>query len=112
MTCNCQECTCDKPKDAKEIIENLLKGIIAWANDENGIHDECYDAFVEAAKFINKPEFIDDDYEIKKLTEKTFNSLESLGECLDNYDKNKNEETLLAIDNVINQCNILKKNLI
>jgi len=44
--------------EAKVYIEALLRGIILWANDENGIHDQCFDAFRSAAYFIGKPEMV------------------------------------------------------
>ena len=44
--------------EAKAHIEALLKGIIKWANDEDGVHDDCFDAFRSAAFFIGKPELV------------------------------------------------------
>jgi hypothetical protein len=45
-------------KEAKAHIEALLNGIIIWASDEDGVHDECFDAFRSAAYFIGRPELI------------------------------------------------------
>ncbi len=33
----------------------LLEGIQAWANDEDGIHPDCYEAFKRAACFVGQP---------------------------------------------------------
>jgi len=48
-------------QEAKNHIEALLKGIIIWANDEDGVHDQCFDAFRSAALFIGKPELVKDE---------------------------------------------------
>ena len=45
-------------KDATEIIEDLLAGIVTCANDEDGVHDACWEAFKHAAYFIGKPELV------------------------------------------------------
>jgi hypothetical protein len=45
-------------EEAKAHIEALLNGMIIWANDEDGIHDKCFDAFRSAAYFIGKPELV------------------------------------------------------
>ena len=37
------------------IIVWLLDGVQAWANDEDGIHPECYEAFKRAACFVGQP---------------------------------------------------------
>lgn len=47
--------------EAKAHIDALLAGIIAWANDEDGVHDQCFDAFRSAAYFIGKPELVKDE---------------------------------------------------
>ena len=39
----------DPVDDAKEIIVDLLRGIRAWAADEDGIHPELCDAYDRAA---------------------------------------------------------------
>ena len=38
----------DPVKDAKEIISNLLAGVEEWANDEDGVHPECWEAYKRA----------------------------------------------------------------
>lgn len=45
-------------EEARAHIEALLRGIIAWANDADGVHDECLDAFRSAAYFIAKQELV------------------------------------------------------
>jgi len=45
-------------QEALAYIKALLEGIIIWANDEDGIHYQCFDAFRNAAYFIGKPELI------------------------------------------------------
>ena len=39
--------------DAFIIIKALLKGIEAWASDEDGVHPECWDAYKRARYSIN-----------------------------------------------------------
>lgn len=48
----------DVEAEAKAHIEALLDGIIAWANDEDGIHDECFDAFMSAIYFIGRMDLL------------------------------------------------------
>ena len=71
MTCRCREwartnskivtehhpnCSLYNPEgDAKKIIEDLLKGVEAWASDEDGIHDGCWKAYEQAKKFVYQP---------------------------------------------------------
>jgi hypothetical protein len=45
-------------EEARIHIEALLRGIVIWANDEDGVHDECFDAFQSAAYFMGKPELV------------------------------------------------------
>lgn len=45
----------DPEKEAYEIIGALLDGIQAWANDEDGIHPNCWEAFKNGACFIGQP---------------------------------------------------------
>lgn len=47
--------------EAKAHIEALLKGIMIWAHDEDGVHDQCFEAFRSAAYFIGKPELVRED---------------------------------------------------
>ena len=49
---NCPEYNVEA--EAKTYIEDLLRGIIIWANDEDGVHEQCYDAFRSAAFFVGK----------------------------------------------------------
>ena len=42
----------DPEGEAKEIITALLDGIQGWANDEDGVHPDCWIAFKNAACFI------------------------------------------------------------
>lgn len=42
----------DVEGDTKEIITALLDGIQSWAADEDGIHPDCWGAFLNAACFI------------------------------------------------------------
>ena len=52
-------CTWYNPEqDARGIISDLLNGITAWARDEDGVHDQCFDAFRTAAYFIGRPELV------------------------------------------------------
>ena len=53
------KCTKYNPEqECRKHIEALLNGIIVWANDEDGVHDACFDAFRSAAYFIGKPELV------------------------------------------------------
>jgi hypothetical protein len=52
--------------EAKAHIEALLRGIIIWANDEDGVHYQCFDAFRSAAYFIGKPELVKEEIEDAK----------------------------------------------
>lgn len=47
-------------EEARAYIEALLNGIVARANDEDGVHYACFDAFRSAAYFIGKPELVKD----------------------------------------------------
>ena len=47
--------------EAKAHIEALLQGIIIWANDEYGVPYQCFDAFLNAAYFIGRPELVKDE---------------------------------------------------
>lgn len=50
---DCEHCA---PKiDAQLIINDLLKGINCWAQDEDGVHFDCWDAYKSAYAFIGKP---------------------------------------------------------
>ena len=54
-----QNCRHYNPEqEARERIEALLTGIVAWAADEDGIHDACFDAFRDAAYFIGRPDLV------------------------------------------------------
>ena len=46
----------DFKPEAIKIIDDLLKGIVTWANDEDGVHDACWKAFKNAAYFVGKGE--------------------------------------------------------
>ena len=48
-------------REAKRHIEALLRGIIIWANDEDGVHYQCFTAFKSAALFIGRPELVKDE---------------------------------------------------
>ena len=48
-------------QEAKDHIEALLEGITIWANDEDGVHDQCFEAFRSAARFIGRPELVKDE---------------------------------------------------
>jgi len=45
----------DHEGDAREIIEDLIRGIEAWASNEDGIHDECWKAYEQAKNFLYQP---------------------------------------------------------
>jgi hypothetical protein len=34
--------------EVRELLQNLLDGIEAWASDEDGVHPDCWDAYVKA----------------------------------------------------------------
>ncbi|MDD5724342.1 MAG: hypothetical protein PHY29_11495 [Syntrophales bacterium] len=62
--------TCPKynvEAEAKAHIEALLQGIIIWANDEDGVHYRCFDAYRSAAYFIGKPELVKEEADNKAL---------------------------------------------
>jgi hypothetical protein len=42
-------------KDAIEFIAELVKGIEAWASDEDGVHDSCWLAYKKAKFIIGEP---------------------------------------------------------
>ena len=48
-------------KECREMIVDLLDGIMAWASDEDGIHPECFEAFKKAAYFVQQPWRVTDD---------------------------------------------------
>jgi len=42
---------CEKYKpesEVRELLQRLLEGIELWANDEDGVHPDCWDAYVKA----------------------------------------------------------------
>lgn len=39
-------------QDAKEIVAKLVDGIEAWATDEDGVHPDCWEAYLNASAFI------------------------------------------------------------
>lgn len=41
-------------KDVKEIVQGLIAGIEKWARDEDGIHDECWEAYSKAKIFLGQ----------------------------------------------------------
>jgi hypothetical protein len=54
--------------EARQIIEGLVKGILAWAADEDGVHPDCWDAYVKGCCVIGKPHMVNnvrDGYEEK-----------------------------------------------
>ena len=48
-------------QDAYEIISDLIDGIIVWAADEDGVHENCWNAFQNAAAFIGRFDLIKSD---------------------------------------------------
>lgn len=34
--------------EIRELLDNLIKGIESWAADEDGVHPDCWSAYVEA----------------------------------------------------------------
>ena len=54
-------------KDAVEVINKLLDGIIAWASDEDGVHPECFAAFQRAAYFVGRSEVVKEGGESPRL---------------------------------------------
>ena len=40
--------------DARKVIEALIKGIECWAQDEDGIHPECWKAYQGACGFVGQ----------------------------------------------------------
>lgn len=45
----------DPEGDARKIIETLVRGIEIWARDEDGVHDQCWEAYKNAKFFIYQP---------------------------------------------------------
>ena len=45
----------DPEGDAREVIKALVKGIDAWASDEDGVHDDCWDAYANAREMLFRP---------------------------------------------------------
>jgi hypothetical protein len=48
-------------QEVKDHLEALLKGIVIWASDEDGIHDQVFDIFRSAAFLVGKPELVADE---------------------------------------------------
>jgi hypothetical protein len=44
----------DPEGDARVIIEDLIKGILSWAREEDGIHPECFEAFTRGALVVGR----------------------------------------------------------
>jgi hypothetical protein len=44
----------DPEGDSKRIIEALLKGKEAWAQDEDGVHPECWEAYRNAKLLVGQ----------------------------------------------------------
>lgn len=42
-------------KDATELITRLVRGMEAWASDEDGVHYEAWDAYRDAKMGIGEP---------------------------------------------------------
>jgi hypothetical protein len=40
------------------IIEELIKGIESWAADEDGVHDDCYEAYRRAKCAMGQYDFL------------------------------------------------------
>ncbi len=40
--------------DAASVIKALLKGIEAWAGDEDGVHPDCWEAYKRAKCSVNQ----------------------------------------------------------
>lgn len=45
-------------KEAEEIIEKLIQGIIDWGNDGDGIPSPLYETFEQACAFTNNWEWV------------------------------------------------------
>ncbi len=45
----------DPESDAREIIDGLIRGMDAWASDEDGIHPEAWDAYRVARAATGNP---------------------------------------------------------
>lgn len=41
----------DPERELIELMKKLIRGIECWAGDEDGVHNECYDAYRQA-KFM------------------------------------------------------------
>ena len=53
----CEVCAKYDPKgDAIEIITSLVRGIESWASDEDGVHDDCWEAYQRAKFYIGERE--------------------------------------------------------
>ena len=53
-------------QEAMAQIKALLDGMLMWANDEDGIHPHCFDAFRSAALFIGEPGLIEEECQNQK----------------------------------------------
>ena len=47
-------------EDCRELIEGLVKGMVAWAGDEDGIHPAAWEAFQRGAISIGRSDLIID----------------------------------------------------
>lgn len=55
MTDHHPNCSKYNPEsDAYKIIIHLLQGIETWANDEDGVHNQCWEAYKAAKAFVGQ----------------------------------------------------------
>ena len=48
---------CDRynpEQNIRDLLMRLLDGIEAWANDEDGIHSDCWEAYVDACSAVGQ----------------------------------------------------------
>lgn len=45
--------------DLMEIVKGLLAGIESWAADEDGIHDDCFEAYKKAKIALGQFDFVE-----------------------------------------------------
>jgi hypothetical protein len=42
-------------REIRTLLLRLIEGIEAWANDEDGVHPDCWEAYVAALNAVGQP---------------------------------------------------------
>ena len=51
----------DPQAELKELLYKLVEGVEQWAREEDGVHPDCWEAYVSACLILGRPVQTDED---------------------------------------------------